>query len=88
MAAWVGIGLATFQQLTGINAIIFFSGDLFDEDFKTKGTAIVNFANFVSTGIGMGLLYLAGRKTLMLILQVFVIAAMIGMWYFTAVDDS
>lgn len=88
-AAWVGIGLASFQQLTGINAIIFFSATLFsDPDFATKGVCIINVANFVSTGIGMGLLYVAGRKTLMVVLQVFVIAAMFGMWYFAPHSDD
>ena len=75
-AAWVGIGLATFQQLSGINAIIFFSGSLFEKDFALQGTALINFANFVSTAIGMYLLALAGRKTLMMIMQVFVIVSM------------
>ena len=87
-AAWVGIGLATFQQLTGINGIIFFSGTLFSADFATKGTCIINVANFVSTGIGMGLLSYFGRKTLMLVLQVFVIIAMVGMWYFSDKEDK
>ena len=79
----MGIGLASFQQLTGINVIIFFSGSLFDADFATRGTAIINFANFVSTIAGMGLLYIAGRKTLMIIMQIFVIVSMFGMWYFS-----
>ena len=36
----------------------------------------------------MGVLKIAGRKTLMMILQVFVIAAMFGMWYFTDKDND
>ena len=87
-AAWVGIGLATFQQLTGINVIIFFSGSLFDENFATQGTAIVNFANFVSTIAGMGLLGIAGRKTLMAILQVFVIITMFLLWFYQTPKHS
>lgn len=87
-AAWVGIGLASFQQLTGINAIIFFSGSLFDADFAVQGTAIINGANFISTIFGMMLLSVAGRKTLMVVLQVFVIGSMVGMWYFSTVEHS
>ena len=58
--------MSTFSQLTGINTIIFFSNMLFEADYKVQGTAIINFANFVTTVIGMGLLSFAGRKTLML----------------------
>lgn len=87
-AAWVGVGLASFQQLTGINAIIFYSGHLFDPDFAVKGTAIVNGANFISTIFGMGLLYVAGRKTLMFILQIFVIGSMVGMWFFSTIEHK
>merc|ERR1712051_580505 len=36
----------------------------------------------------MGLLYVAGRKTLMLILQIFVVISMIGMWFFTSQDNN
>lgn len=55
-----------------------------------KGTAIINGANFISTIFGMMLLYVAGRKTLMVILQVFVIGSMVGMWYFStpSVDNE
>lgn len=42
----------------------------------------------MSTLVGVGLLYYAGRKTLMAVLQVFVIVSMFGMWYFTAEDDN
>ena len=68
--------------MTGINAIIFFSNMLFDPDYKIQGIAIINFANFISTLIGMGLLSIAGRKTLMLTLQVFICGSLIGMWQF------
>lgn len=74
--------------MTGINAIIFYSGSLFEESFQAKGTAIIDVANFLSTLVGVGLLYYAGRKTLMAVLQVFVIVSMFGMWYFTAEDDN
>lgn len=84
----MGIGLASFQQLTGINVIIFYSGSLFEEDFATKGTAIVNFANFASTIAGMGLLAIAGRKTLMIILQIFVIASMFLLWFYSTPEHK
>ena len=64
--------------------MILFSGSLFKSGFKVKGTAIVNFANLFSCALGMGLLYIAGRKTLMLILQIILVAGLIGMWFFTA----
>ena len=68
--------------------MILFSGSLFKDSFKVKGTAIVNFANLFSCSLGMGLLYIAGRKTLMLILQIILVAGLIGMWFFTAQVDN
>jgi hypothetical protein len=83
-AAWVGVGLATAQQLTGINVLIFYSGQLFtDPSFKTKGTAIINATNLVSALGGLGLLHVAGRKTLMVILQVVVVISMLCLYIFS-----
>lgn len=81
----MGIGLASFQQLTGINVIMFYSTNLFDVAFATKGAAIINVANFVATVGGMGLLSIAGRKTLMLICQTILIISLFGMWWFSTV---
>ena len=35
-AAWVGFWLATFQQFTGINAVLFYSAQLFVPDPDTS----------------------------------------------------
>ena len=68
--------------------MLLFSGNLFKPDFKVRGTAMVNFSNLISCGLGVGLLAVAGRKTLMLILQIVLVAGLIGMYFFTAVDDN
>lgn len=89
-SAWTGIFLATFQQLTGINAIIFFSSSLFDTDntgegiTKADGTAILNTANFLATIVGVISLQYFGRKTLMLVNQVGVCVCLFCMYFFAS----
>lgn len=68
-ATFVGISMAAFQQFTGINVIMFYSNTIFKKGTSLSSdtiTALVGSVNFVTTLIGMWLLSLAGRKTIML----------------------
>ena len=88
-SAWVGFWLATFQQWTGINAVIFYSAQLFGSDdgsglSPTQVTVMINGANFLSAFGGSVLLGYFGRKTLMVVNQFICILGMVGMWIFTS----
>lgn len=64
----MGIFLAIFQQLTGINVVMFYSSTIFNnlQGFTANGiTALIGGVNFASTFLGMILLGYLGRKTLM-----------------------
>ena len=81
-----GCVLAMFQQLTGINAIIFYSSTIFASAgtfTANQGSAIVNTANMVATMGGVVLLGIAGRKTLMLVNQIGCIVCLVVMWIAT-----
>jgi len=43
-AAWAGVGLATFQQLTGANIINLYSADFFPDSLKRTGPVYLNYA--------------------------------------------
>ena len=94
-SAWVGFWLATFQQWTGINAVIFYSAQLFGSTdgsglSGTQVTVMINGANFVAALGGSILLGYFGRKTLMVVTQFACIVGMVGMWIFsdTFVDSD
>ena len=67
------MGLAIFQQLTGINVVMFYSGTIFRGDDSQSETAMsavfVNFlvfgVNFFATAASVFLLGCFGRKSLM-----------------------
>lgn len=69
-ASLVGCTLAMFQQLTGINIIMFYSSKIFGKlNSGLSGpqvTGIVAAVNFVTTVMSLPLLSKFGRKTLML----------------------
>mmetsp|Transcript_102 Transcript_102/g.198 ORF Transcript_102/g.198 Transcript_102/m.198 type:complete len:265 (-) Transcript_102:19-813(-) len=67
-ATFVGCTLAIFQQLTGINFIMFYSNVLFSDIgmSPTLITGLVGVVNFLSTFGGLLLLSFAGRRTIML----------------------
>lgn len=74
----VGIALALFQQLTGINAVIFYSNDIFtkgqtgynSEKAAKIGTMLVGVINWGSALIAIPLLTRFGRKTLLIFGQI------------------
>lgn len=68
-ATLVGCFLSVFQQLTGINAIMFYSNMLFKglSMTNTQVTFLIGIVNFVATLVGLVLLIWFGRRLLMLI---------------------
>ena len=68
---WVGIGLATFQQLVGINVVFYYGAVLWQSVGFTEGDALL--INVVSGGLSIGAVTVAlllvdriGRKPLLL----------------------
>jgi SP family sugar:H+ symporter-like MFS transporter len=69
---WVGIGLASFQQLVGINVVFYYSAVVwgaagFKEDSALLTTVITNAASIVACFIATALIDRVGRKPLLLI---------------------
>ena len=72
----IGITLAFLQQLTGINAVIFYSSQIFspkdengntldDQNYSRIGTLMVGVVNWVSSAAGIFMMYRFKRKTLL-----------------------
>jgi SP family galactose:H+ symporter-like MFS transporter len=72
MALFVGIGLAVFQQLTGINTVIYYAPTILEfAGFKTAGFSIlatvgVGMVNVAFTLLAIRLMDRAGRRPLLL----------------------
>jgi SP family galactose:H+ symporter-like MFS transporter len=72
MALFVGIGLAVFQQLTGINTVIYYAPTILEfAGFKTAGFSIlatvgVGLVNVAFTLLAIRLMDRAGRRPLLL----------------------
>jgi sugar porter (SP) family MFS transporter len=71
-ALWVGIGLAVFQQITGINAVIYYSDKIFElagftsAQQQTRATVIaVGLVNVLATFIAVAWVDRFGRKPLL-----------------------
>jgi sugar porter (SP) family MFS transporter len=69
---WVGLALAIFQQLTGINVIFYYSNVLwqavgFDERSSFTITVITSVTNIATTLIAIALIDKIGRRPLLLI---------------------
>ena len=69
---FAGILLAVFQQITGINAILYYAPVIFDQTGIGTGdslmyTIIIGIVNVVSTFIAIGLVDKVGRKRFLLI---------------------
>jgi sugar porter (SP) family MFS transporter len=71
-ALWVGLGLALFQQITGINAIIYYADQIFDLSGLTSPTAqadatmmCVGAVNVLATFIAVAFVDKLGRRPLL-----------------------
>ena len=78
MALFVGLCLSSFQQLSGINGVIFDSNNIF-KDGKTGldaekaariGTFFIGVAGFLGTGLSLITAKFFGRKILLIIGEV------------------
>ncbi|TFF21756.1 sugar porter family MFS transporter [Jiella endophytica] len=69
----VGVGLAVFQQITGINTVIYFAPTIFnsagmpDTSASILATAGVGVVNVVMTYVALRLIDRAGRRSLLLV---------------------
>lgn len=88
----ISLGLMAFQQLSGINAVIFYTVDIFkmsgssvDENLST---IIVGLVNFISTFIATVLIDLAGRKVLLYISSVIMTITLTILGTFFYVRDT
>ncbi|WP_194777905.1 sugar porter family MFS transporter [Pararhodonellum marinum] len=71
LALWVGVFLALFSQITGINAIIYFAPEIFKSvGFATESafqqTMAIGLVNMVFTFVALWLIDKSGRKKLLL----------------------
>ena len=80
--------IAAFNQLDGINAVIYYTTDIFRMAGADKASAlmqsvIVGFTNLVMTLVGMALIDRVGRKALLLVGSVtFIISHLLAAWVF------
>ncbi|HSC55357.1 MAG TPA: sugar porter family MFS transporter [Phnomibacter sp.] len=68
---WIGILVAVFQQVTGINAIIYYAPDIFKQTGVSSSssllqTIIIGVVNMLCTFLAIGLVDKLGRKKLLL----------------------
>lgn len=89
-ATWVGCILSVFQQLTGINVIMFYSNILFKglSLTNTTITALIGIVNFLATLVGLSLLICYGRKTLMLIFNTLMSITLLLLSYYAFDKDT
>mmetsp|Transcript_115680 Transcript_115680/g.160524 ORF Transcript_115680/g.160524 Transcript_115680/m.160524 type:complete len:261 (+) Transcript_115680:822-1604(+) len=81
-AAYVAVLLGAFQQLCGINAIIFYSASIFEQSGFTNpnlSVTIVNAANFISAVPPVFFLNYVGRRTVMLVCCFFMTISLVFM---------
>lgn len=89
-ATILGCALSIFQQLTGINAIMFYSNLVFKGLTMTNTmiTALIGIVNFVATLFGLVFLAFAGRKTLMAIFNIAMSVTLLMLSYYAFEKDS
>ena len=81
--------IAAFNQLDGINAVLYYSADIFrmagaDKTSALMQSVIVGLTNLVMTILAMGLIDRVGRKSLLLVGSVtFVMSHLLAAWVFS-----
>ncbi|HEY4358507.1 MAG TPA: sugar porter family MFS transporter [Acidobacteriaceae bacterium] len=92
---FLAVSIGLFNQLSGINAILYYANDIFAAAGLNRLSAFsqsiyIGLANLVGTGIGMLLIDRLGRKTLLLIGAVgtFVCLLLTGMIFHSGVDQG
>ncbi|MFZ5940612.1 MAG: sugar porter family MFS transporter [Bacteroidota bacterium] len=87
----IGLGIAFFQQITGINAIFYYAPMIFEMAGDGKDTAfmqaiILGLTNVVMTVIAMFLIDRLGRKPLLIIgsVGIFISLSIVGVSFITA----
>lgn len=91
-AVLISLGLMLFQQLSGINAVIFYAASI----FKMAGSSvdenlasiIIGIVNFVSTFIATAIIDRLGRKMLLYISSVAMIITLVSLGAYFYVKDS
>jgi len=87
-ATFVGCSLAVFQQLTGINVVIFYSNTI----FKNAGyapatiTGLIGIVNFLTTFGGLVLLSLFGRRSVSIVCSALMSLVLIALGVFSIID--
>jgi sugar porter (SP) family MFS transporter len=89
----LAIGLACFNQLSGINAVLYYLGDIFaaagfDAWSADMQSVAIGATNLAATLLGIYLLDRAGRRTLILIGSVGTAAALLGVALIMATDAA
>jgi sugar porter (SP) family MFS transporter len=80
--------IAAFNQLDGINAVLYYAADIFrmagaSKDDALMRSVIIGFTNLVMTIVAMALIDRVGRKALLLVGSVtFVISHLLAAWVF------
>lgn len=92
-AVLISLGLMLFQQLSGINAIIFYAASIFkmagSTIDKNVSSIIIGVVNFVSTFIATAIIDRLGRKILLYISSITMIVTLVLLgtyFYFQALD--
>lgn len=92
-AILISLGLMLFQQLSGINAVIFYAASIFKDAGSSidenLSSVIIGIVNFVSTFIATAIIDRLGRKILLYISSVSMITTLIALGlYFYAKDAA
>ncbi|XP_026731360.1 facilitated trehalose transporter Tret1-like isoform X1 [Trichoplusia ni] len=91
-AVLISLGLMLFQQLSGINAVIFYAASIFKMSGSTVdenlSSIIIGLVNFISTFIATAIIDRLGRKMLLYISSVSMITTLISLGAYFYVKDS
>ncbi|XP_026492738.1 facilitated trehalose transporter Tret1-like [Vanessa tameamea] len=91
-AIFICLGLMLFQQLSGINAVIFYTAKIFQMSGssvdKHLSTIIVGLVNFISTFLATALIDRTGRKILLYISSVTMTVTLIILGTFLYIRDN